>query len=137
MISIARPALAILFGAAAAVFPTSILAADLPLTTPPVAEQPQAVVDMVGTQFSPETITVRAGETVTWRNTSNFAHTVTADPARAPDIVQLPPGAQPFDSGTIQPGDQFQYTFSTPGEYRYVCLPHEGVGMIAYVVVQP
>jgi plastocyanin len=132
-----RSAISLAFGAAIA-FPLSVNAADLPLTVAPTAEQP-AVVDMVGTRFAPETITVRVGQTVTWRNTSSVAHTVTADPARAsnPANVELPAGAAPFDSGTIQPGSQYQYTFTTPGEYRYVCLPHEGAGMVGSVTVQP
>jgi plastocyanin len=133
-----RSAITVLFGAAIA-FPLSVQAADLPLTVAPTAEEPAVVVDMLATQFAPETIVVRAGQTVTWRNTSGAAHTVTADPAQASDPanVQLPPGAPPFGSGTIQPGEQYQYTFTTPGEYRYVCLPHEGIGMVGYVTVQP
>lgn len=88
-------------------------------------------------RFQPGTLEVPAGTTVTWRNTSDVAHTVTADPSKAsdPSHVQLPQGAQPFDSGLIQPGQSFSHTFSTPGEYKYFCIPHESAGMIATVTV--
>lgn len=99
-----------------------------------------AVVEMTnGLNFSPNEITLPAGGTVEWRNTSFLTHTVTADPARAsdPDDVQLPPGAEPFDSGEIPAGEVFRHRFTTPGTYRYFCIPHEGMGMIGTIIVEP
>lgn len=98
------------------------------------------VVDMDNRlRFLPETVRVRAGQTVRWVNGSALMHTVTADPAAAADPanVELPAGAAPFDSGEMSPGDTFAYTFTVPGTYRYVCLPHELAGMIGVVVVEP
>lgn len=88
-------------------------------------------------QFQPSSIEVPVGTTVTWNNTSSVVHTVTADPSKAndPSHVKLPQGAQPFDSGIIQPGSQFSHTFTTPGEYKYFCIPHESAGMIGTVTV--
>lgn len=90
-------------------------------------------------QFLPDTVRVRAGKTVVWRNTSDIVHTVTADPSLAarPDNVRLPSGAQPFDSGDLVPGAEFRRRFDVAGEYRYVCLPHELAGMIGVVIVEP
>lgn len=90
-------------------------------------------------RFTPGTIRISAGETVTWRNTSDLPHTVTADPSRAmdPSNVSLPDGAETFDSGTLNPGDVFERTFTVPGTYRYVCLPHEAAGMVGTVIVEP
>lgn len=103
---------------------------------------PAAVVQTVSmgfTNFSPATIRIRVGQTVQWRNTSPIGHTVTADPrlARNPANVELPEGAQPFHSGNIPAGQVWQRTFTVPGTYRYVCLPHERQGMIGTVVVEP
>lgn len=88
-------------------------------------------------RFQPGSLDVPAGTTVTWRNTSDVAHTVTADTSKAqdPSHVQLPQGAEPFDFGLIQPGQSFSHTFSVPGEYTYFCIPHEGAGMIGTVKV--
>lgn len=86
--------------------------------------------------FAPETVTVRAGGIVEWRNKSIFTHTATGDPAQA-EQVSLPPGARPFHSGPVPPGETYRLRFETPGTYRYVCLPHEGQGMAATIIVEP
>ncbi len=88
--------------------------------------------------FEPAEITIRVGDTVRWRNDSEFDHTVTADPGQAQDedSVMLPEGAEPFGSGTVAPGEAFEYTFEAPGRYRYFCIPHEAAGMIAEIVVE-
>lgn len=87
--------------------------------------------------FEPVTLRVRPGETVVWRNTSDVVHTVTADPEKvaARANVQLPEGAAPFDSGDMAPGAEFRHTFTVPGEYRYVCVPHEIAGRMLGVVI--
>lgn len=88
-------------------------------------------------RFLPDTVRIAAGETIRWRNTSDVLHTVTADPGLAADAsnVTLPQGASTFDSGNIAPGEIFEYTFSVPGTYQYICVPHELVGMIGWVIV--
>lgn len=89
-------------------------------------------------QFTPATITVQAGDEIAWHNASQLVHTVTADPALAatPSSTQLPAGATPFNSGDLQPGDTFRHVFTTPGTYKYFCIPHEATGMTGRVVVQ-
>src|SRR5258708_5445397 len=72
-------------------------------------EQPSAaVVKMHLHSFEPESVTIRTGEAVLWKNTSFIWHTVTADPeqAKRPEDVTLPPGGQSFDSGKVQAGQQ-------------------------------
>ncbi len=88
-------------------------------------------------RFTSETVRIRTGQAVRWTNTSNLIHTVTADPSKANNAnsVGLPSGAQPFDSGDLRPGDVFTHTFTEPGTYRYFCIPHEGAGMVATVIV--
>jgi plastocyanin len=90
-------------------------------------------------QFVPDTIWIREGQTVVWTNPTPVPHTVTADPdaVRDPDQVLLPQGAETFDSGNMFTGDEFRHTFTVPGEYRYVCVPHDMVGMVGTVIVEP
>ena len=73
-------------------------------------------------RFDPVAIRVRAGETVTWRNTDDFTHSVRVDTAGAP-------------SYTVAPGDSLRLTFDRPGEYAYVCTfhPHDMRGRIIVV----
>ncbi len=106
----------------------------------PDRDDAAAVVEMTNApDYAPKTITIRQGETVEWRNVSLLAHTVTADPLRAslPSHTALPDGAEPFHSGKISWGEVWQHTFITPGRYRYFCVPHEGLGMIGEVIVEP
>jgi amicyanin len=71
--------------------------------------------------FSPATVTIAAGDTVTWTNTDPVVHTATSTS-----------GA--FDSGDIAQGDTFSFTFTTPGTYDYFCTPHPT--MTGRIVVQ-
>ncbi len=88
-------------------------------------------------RFAPTEITIKAGDTVEWRNTGSIGHTATADPGRAPGSknIELPAGAETFDSGWVKGGQMFRHTFSEPGVYRYICLPHERARMFGTVIV--
>ncbi len=89
-------------------------------------------------RFEPAAVTISAGQAVRWLNTSALIHTVTADPSRAAQAanVRLPADADTFDSGDIGPGGSFTWTFTVPGEYRYICIPHEGAAMTGTIMVR-
>jgi len=73
--------------------------------------------------FDPSELYVRETATVIWSNKDKTIHTVTSDN-----------GA--FDSGDIQPGGNFSYTFNTRGDYSYHCKYHpEMVGVVKAVVI--
>jgi len=85
-----------------------------------------------GMKFVPDRLTIHVGQTVKWVNEAEEggpAHTVTTDPEKVmdPSHVSIPAGAKPFDSGNINPGRSYLYTFRVPGVYRYACAPHEGM----------
>jgi len=103
------------------------------------APQAAAVVRMTDQYtFDPAKVTVHVGDTVEWKNASQAAHTVTCDPSKAgaAENVSLPKGAKPFNSGNIGPGKTFSHTFTVPGLYKYVCIPHEMMAMTGQVDVQ-
>jgi len=89
--------------------------------------------------YQPDSIIIRAGETVEWVNDGAVSHSVVDDPAKAnkPDDVALPTGVPTFTSGSVMPGGKWHYTFLTPGTYRYFCMSHEMDSMIGEVIVQP
>jgi plastocyanin len=62
--------------------------------------------------FSPATIEVAVGDTVTFENQGQIAHTVTGED---------------FDSGSMAPGDTFTFTASEAGSFSYVCTFHPGM----------
>jgi plastocyanin len=66
---------------------------------------------IAGFAFSPATIEVAPGTTVTWTNADAAPHTSTGKN-----------GA--WDSGTLAPGASFSVTFRTPGTYEYACMIH-------------
>ncbi len=89
-----------------------------------VAGQPQGVTIIMGSSgggyygttyyFSPETVTVPVGTTVTWVNRTSVTHTVTSRTGV-------------FDSRDVQPGQEFKYTFTQAGTYDYYCRYHGGM----------
>lgn len=100
---------------------------------------PAVTVEMTNAlTYEPATITVKVGDTVRWTNPSDIRHTVTADQSKAndPSHVALPEDAEPFDSGNIEPGGSWSYTFEVAGRYTYFCIPHEGAGMVGEVIVE-
>jgi plastocyanin len=104
------------------------------------ASQPAVIVKMLDTPpvFQPSKLTIRAGDSVEWRNVGNEIHHATSDPSAAISAKDIsdPPGAKPFDSGFIRPGETFTYRFTTPGLYRYACAVHETKGMVGEVLVK-
>ncbi len=81
---------------------------------------------MSGYSFAPSCIKINAGQAVTWTNSGSLQHTVTSD------------GGDPaaFDSGTLNPGQTFSYTFTMTGTYNYHCAFHVSMGMTGTVIVQ-
>lgn len=72
--------------------------------------------------YQPATLTIPQGATVVWVNRDIYPHTVTCDPTLDQEGgggSQLPQGAQPWDSGDLYTGQQWSYTFTTPGHYLY------------------
>jgi plastocyanin len=76
-----------------------------------------------GFAFTPKTLTVPVGTTVTWNNVSDTAHTSTSDDS----------SAVKWASPDIQPGSTFQFTFTKAGTYTYHCNIHPS--MTATIVV--
>jgi plastocyanin len=91
---------------------------DTPVAPLPTA-QAVAQVNLVNTTFQPQQIEVAVGTTVTWTNQDTVAHTVTAGPRDNPSGL--------FDSGNMEAGGTFSFTFTEPGTYEYFCSPHPGM----------
>jgi plastocyanin len=87
--------------------------------------------------FQPSLITIKVGQRVEWENVGNEVHHATSDPSLAIKAIEVtnPPGAEPFDSGFLRPGETFAHIFTVPGEYKYACVVHEAKGMIGTIVV--
>lgn len=95
-------------------------------------------------RFHPETVSVKAGQTVKWQGVSPYMpHTVSFEPPfkspAEPDAL-LPAGVRSggrFNGGVSHSGifgpppaypvETFSLTFTTAGQYPYLCLLHPGM----------
>jgi nitrite reductase (NO-forming) len=70
--------------------------------------------------FDPLDVTVKVGTTIRWTNNDAVAHTVTSGVSDGTKGV----ADSVFDSGFVDPGDTWTYTFTEVGEFPYFCIPH-------------
>ena len=68
--------------------------------------------------FSPSTVTVTPGETVTWVWAAG-PHSTTSKATTGPET---------WNSGVLNSGATFSHLFSTPGTYPYYCSVHSSPG---------
>lgn len=91
-----------------------------------------------GLQFYPNTMTVNAGDTVTWTFASGEPHTVTflgagqaTPPPPSDPNAAKPAGGSSYDgsaytsSGYIANGFSYSLKFTKPGTYTYYCILHQ------------
>ena len=93
----------------------------LPLST----QAASITVVMTDNVFTQKSVSINAGDTVTWVNQGNTVHTATADSGN-------------FDSGPIQSGQQFSATFNQTGIYSYHDAYNgglNGAGMAGSIIV--
>ena len=62
-------------------------------------------------KFTPASITIHVGDTVTWTNNGPSAHTATANDGS-------------FNTGVLQKGHSASHTFTTAGTFTYICQIH-------------
>lgn len=75
------------------------------------ADSGAAQVNIDNFSFSPATVKVRAGTTVTWTNRDDIPHTVVAND-------------KSFKSKVLDTGETFSFTPTKPGTYPYFCSVH-------------
>ena len=76
--------------------------------------------------FSPDEVTINAGESVHFINNMLPPHNVVVE-----DHDEL--SHEPL---AMLPGEDFEVVFTEAGDYTYWCAPHKGAGMIGTVHVQ-
>ena len=66
---------------------------------------------IVDFKFSPATVTIHVGDTITWTNQGNQPHTATASDGS-------------FNTGTLHTGQSASHTFTKAGTFTYICSIH-------------
>jgi len=75
------------------------------------------IINTVGSTFSPSSLTINVGDTVTWNNTAGF-HNINATQAT---FASNPEG---FGNSVASALWSFQWVFTIAGAYDYQCDPH-------------
>jgi len=95
--------------------PVPTTATPVPTTATPITTMPAPVsVAIKSSTFVPDIVEISKGTTVTWTNDDGVPHTVTSIS-----------GA--FDSGNINPGQVYSYTFNQAGPFEYRCANHPSI----------
>ena len=97
------------------------LTAWLIWTEPAANVAPGAQIAIKDFMFSPLTLTVAAGSTVTWLNQDDEPHTVVSDTGL-------------FRSNALDTNETFVFEFDKPGTYRFFCTIHPK--MVGTIVVK-
>jgi plastocyanin len=87
-----------------------------------------ATVSMESIQFSPKDLTVKPGETITFKNDESVPHDVHKESGPGGDFSSGPDGG-------MQQGDTFDLKLDKPGTYEYVCHVH-APGMAGTITVK-
>jgi len=116
------------FGKASALFDVEVVAENGFVETS-VKKSDGKTVEILGLEapfYSPNTINIKAGETLTFDNVDANFHTVTSgNQATGPDGN--------FDSGLLSAGEKFTLTLDKPGTYQYYCTIHPN--MVGTIIV--
>jgi len=97
--------------------PRNALVTLLPVPEPPVPETP-ALMDQYAKQFVPNTLYVRVGQPVEFRNSEDMPHNVT--------VLRRGSGAEVFNVST-EPQQKYVHTFDRIGQFDVTCDIHPGM----------
>jgi plastocyanin len=105
-------------------------------TTPPATSgagggSGAAQVTIANLAYSPGTVTVKVGATVTWTNNDSVVHNVQS--TNGPGLSAATTST--FASKILNPGQSFSFTFTKAGTYHYECTIHKTLPAMHAVVV--
>lgn len=89
-----------------------------PATTQQTPVPGGTAVAIINFAFSPATITVSQGATVTWTNQDSTDHQIINDATGSNAEGAI------FKSNPLPKGSSYSFTFTTPGTYPYHCSIH-------------
>ncbi len=104
---------------------TLLAAVVIPTWTQTASAQnaaPTGAVSIDNFTFTPKSLTVKAGTTVTWTNKDDIPHGIAASDNAFKK------------SKALDTDDSFSYTFTTPGTFQYFCYIHPH--MVGTIVVE-
>jgi plastocyanin len=95
----------------------AVAAALLALLGTTTAHAQQVNINIDNFSFTPQELTLKVGDSVTWTNHDDIPHTIVS--------------AGKFRSKTLDTDNSFSFTFTAAGDYKYFCSLHPHMtGMI-------
>jgi plastocyanin len=73
------------------------------------------IVLIQGFKFVPNSLTIKTGASVTWKNEDTASHSIVFSSGNA------------ANSSLLASGEEYNYKFDTPGSYSYYCGPHNSM----------
>ncbi len=110
---------------------------SLVFSHPAVAASYEVTMGAGGLQFSPKQVTVKPGDTVTFKNGMLAPHNVIFNPAKSPDSDLSK--SLSHSKLEYKAGDSFDVKIpedAQAGDYEFFCTPHRGAGMVGHLVVE-
>lgn len=92
-----------------------------PIGTPQSASGKIVDITIQGFAFNPATVEISQGDTVRWTNMDSATHIVKGDT---------------FESGSLAKGDTYEFVFTEPGIYNYICSIHPSMKGTVTVVAK-
>ena len=86
-------------------------------------------IGMEGWEFNPATLTIKAGDTVTWVNDDDTAHNI----AFEIEFDGAPTREKPVK---VRMTEGYSIVFKKTGTYHYVCKIHENYDMKGTIIVE-
>ena len=108
--------------------------AGLALTLAANAAEVKLGADSGALVFDPAAVTIKAGDSVTFKNNAGFPHNIVFDEDAVPESVKA--DAISHEDYLNAPGETYTVKLTTPGTYGYYCEPHQGAGMQGKITVQ-
>lgn len=97
--------------------------ANVDFRVAPEADADVFVVTLQGVTFSPDDVTISAGERIRWISVSG-THTVTPD------------GHEEWEDQPMPEGEIFEHRFESAGDFEYYCAPHLSQDMTGIIRVE-
>ena len=110
---------------------------SLVVANPALAANYEVTMGAGGLSFSPKNVSVKPGDTVTFKNGMLAPHNVMFNPGKAPDSDMAK--SLSHSKLAYKAGESFDITIpedAATGDYEFFCSPHRGAGMVGHIVVK-
>lgn len=110
---------------------------SLVFANPAVAANYEVTMGAGGLSFSPNKVSVKPGDTVTFKNGMLAPHNVMFNPGKSPDAGLAK--SLSHSKLAYSAGESFEVKIpddAQAGDYEFFCTPHRGAGMVGHLVVE-